>query len=126
MFEHVLVAIDFSPAWSRLRDRFLALQFQRRLALRVIRAGADSEGERATAEQELAALSQQVGALEILIESGDPRRVVSGQAGSLPADLTVLGKRGRSTISELLLGSTAEAVCHRAQRPVLLVPGPEA
>ena len=39
------------------------------------------------------------------------------------ADLTVIGKRGRNPMADLLLGSTAEAVARRARRPVLMVPG---
>jgi len=121
----LLLATDGSDQASNAERLFagLAGRFERRLALRVIRAGDDSDSERAEAEQQLAALGQQVAGVETLIEAGDPRRVVSEQARSLPADLTVLGKRGRSAIGELLLGSTAEAVCHRARRPVLLVPG---
>ncbi len=37
--------------------------------------------------------------------------------------LVIVGKRGRSALKDLLLGSTAEAVCRHGQRPVLLVPG---
>lgn len=123
----LLLATDGSEQASNAEQCFAALarHFQRRLALRVVGSGDGSPGERADAEKQLAALGQQVGPMEILIEAGDPRRVVSDQALTLPADLTVLGKRGRSTITELLLGSTAEAVCHRAHRPVLLVPGSE-
>jgi nucleotide-binding universal stress UspA family protein len=34
----------------------------------------------------------------------------------------VAGSRGRSAARELLLGSVAMAILHRAQRPVLVVP----
>lgn len=126
--QHTLLLATDGSGQARAAERAfagLAKHFQRKVALRVVRYADDSEGERGDAEEQLAALGQQVAKLEILIEAGDPRRVVSDQARSLPADLTVLGKRGRSTITELLLGSTAEAVCHRARRPVLLVPGSE-
>lgn len=123
----LLLATDGSDQAANAERLFVELveHFQRKVALRVVRDAEHSDGERVDAEQQLKTLAGQVTGLETLIEAGDPRRLVSERARSLPADLTVLGKRGRSAIGELLLGSTAEAVCHRAHRPVLLVPGSE-
>lgn len=43
-------------------------------------------------------------------------------AGARGAAAIVVGSRGRSAAEEILLGSAAMAVLHRAQRPVLVVP----
>ena len=123
----LLLATDGSEQAAKAERLFVALadQFQRALALRVVRESERSDMENNDAREQLQTLARQVSGLEVLVENGDPRRVVPDRARSLPADLTVLGKRGRSSITELLLGSTAEHVCHRAHRPVLLVPGSE-
>ena len=123
----LLLATDGSGQAQAAEHAFagLAEHFQRKCALRVVHENTNSDSERTDAGHQLAMLAESVAEMEMLIETGDPRRIVAEQAGSLPADLTVLGKRGRSSIGELLLGSTAEAVCHRARRPVLLVPGSE-
>jgi len=44
------------------------------------------------------------------------------QARTLPADLLVLGRHGRSGVSKLLLGSIAEKVVRRAPCPTMIVP----
>ncbi|WP_019875303.1 universal stress protein [Sporichthya polymorpha] len=41
------------------------------------------------------------------------------------ASVLVVGSRGRSAVSEILLGSVAMATAHHAHRPVLVVPIPE-
>lgn len=38
------------------------------------------------------------------------------------AQLVVVGKRGHNRLRELMLGSTAEAVCRGAAVPVALIP----
>jgi nucleotide-binding universal stress UspA family protein len=43
-------------------------------------------------------------------------------ADLVDADVIVVGSSGRLDLGEWLLGSIAEAVLHRSQRPVLVVP----
>ncbi len=57
------------------------------------------------------------------IEVGLAAEVILRAARDIHADLIVVGKRGHNHMRELLLGSTAETVCRRAQIPVMLVPG---
>ena len=54
----------------------------------------------------------------------DIAAVVLGVAGDVEADVIVLGTRGRSGVKSLLLGSVSNAVLHRADRAVLVVPSP--
>jgi universal stress protein A len=57
-----------------------------------------------------------------VIREGKPADEVLAAARELEADLIVMGTHGRSRLSHLLLGSTAEAVVRQATCPVLTVP----
>jgi len=59
--------------------------------------------------------------IETKILEGDPWRVIRDEAGSLPADLLVMGTHGRSGFEHLLLGSVTERVLRHAPCPVLTV-----
>ena len=48
--------------------------------------------------------------------------VLGAFAAQRQAAAIAVGSRGRSVATEVLLGSVAMAVLHRAQRPVLVVP----
>ena len=52
---------------------------------------------------------------------GSPASAILEAADRFGADLVVMGTHGRSSLGALLLGSTAQAVVHRAKVPVLLV-----
>lgn len=54
---------------------------------------------------------------------GDPGRVICEFAKHWGADLIVLGRRGRSGLSELVLGSVSNYVLHHAPCSVLTVQG---
>jgi nucleotide-binding universal stress UspA family protein len=60
----------------------------------------------------------------IAVREGEPVRRILEEAEVGRADLIVMGTRGRSGVSRLLLGSVAEAVLRRASCPVLTVPRP--
>lgn len=51
---------------------------------------------------------------------GDPRWVLAGRSET--ADLLVLGRRGRTGLTHLILGSTTTALIHRPQCPTVVVP----
>lgn len=82
---------------------------------------AEGEGARATPVR-LAPLARSVGG------GRDTADMLSALARARDAAAIVVGSRGRSTALDLLLGSVALATLHRAQRPVVVVPGsqPEA
>jgi nucleotide-binding universal stress UspA family protein len=63
------------------------------------------------------------GQMSFRVEQGLAAQVILQTARDVGADLIIVGKRGHNRMHELLLGSTAEAVCRGAGLPVLLVPG---
>ena len=120
----VLLATDGSANAASAEAVFeaLASRFQRCVAVTACSASENAGCEMADAEKHLAELAGRVDGLETRIEQADPRDAIIALAREMPADLTLVGKRGRNIMAELLLGSTAEAVCRRVHRPVLLVP----
>ena len=59
--------------------------------------------------------------LETVIETGDPARSIISYASTHDIDHIVVGSRGRTGLSRLLLGSVAETVVRRASTPVTVV-----
>lgn len=57
----------------------------------------------------------------LLVESGDPREVITDEAKKLKAELIVMGTHGRRGISRALIGSVAESVVRTACCSVLVV-----
>jgi nucleotide-binding universal stress UspA family protein len=54
---------------------------------------------------------------------GNPGRTICSLASTWGADLIVVGRRGRSGLTELLLGSVSNYVVHHASCSVLVVEG---
>ena len=57
----------------------------------------------------------------MVMEDGRPARVIAYVADREDADLVVVGRRGRSGIAELLLGSVSHELTHHCDRPVMVV-----
>jgi nucleotide-binding universal stress UspA family protein len=58
---------------------------------------------------------------DLLVETGDPTRVILEQASRLPAALLVLATSGSTGLARMVLGSVAEAVVRRAPCSTLVV-----
>jgi len=75
----------------------------------------------------LRSLASQAEAVEVTTEItqniGDPGRTICAVARTWEANLIILGRRGRSGINELLLGSVSNYVLHHAPCSVLTVQG---
>ena len=61
-------------------------------------------------------------ALTYHLGEGDPVGSLLARAKTIGADLIVLGAQGHSAAERFILGSTAERMVRRADRPVLIVP----
>jgi nucleotide-binding universal stress UspA family protein len=56
------------------------------------------------------------------IRLGGPAHEIANVAAAVDAELIVVGTRGRSPVSEVLLGSVPIRLLHITHRPVLVVP----
>lgn len=56
-------------------------------------------------------------------EIGNPAQLILDSASNLAADLVVIGARGRSRLSEVVLGSVSHRVLMHSSRPTLIVRG---
>ncbi len=56
-------------------------------------------------------------------EIGNPTQLILDSASNLAADLIVIGARGRSRLSEVVLGSVSHRVLLHSSRPTLIVRG---
>ncbi|MCC5858343.1 MAG: universal stress protein [Ectothiorhodospiraceae bacterium] len=123
----VLLATDGSDAAKSAEVLFQQLwpRFSRHMVAMATCASEGCDREIADAKAHLQQLDRADDGLEIQVLDGDPRQVIPALAEELPADLVIVGKRGRNAIQQLLLGSTAEAVCRKARCPVLVVPPAE-
>lgn len=121
----ILLATDGSEAVRNAEQVFtdLSTRFDKKIALTVVAGDGDSEVESNQSHTHLESLAERVDGLDCRVVEGDPNKLVAETASEVSADLTVIGKRGRNPMADLLLGSTAEAVTRRARRPVLMVPG---
>jgi nucleotide-binding universal stress UspA family protein len=58
----------------------------------------------------------------IEVVRGDPRSAVLEAARDAPADLVVVGSRGRGVMTKMVLGSVAASLVERSEVPVTVVP----
>lgn len=99
------LATTGSPTTLGELDRSISAYVNEQLAERVRRAGA--AGVSATSVR----------------RDGKPADELTDLADELAVDLLVVGSEGHTGVKRLVLGSVAERVAHRAQRPVLIARG---
>jgi len=135
MFEHILVAVDFSPAWSRLEtqlERLRALGCRRLTLVHVLVEGytqAPELGHVAHYEQRLeelaARLREQGFEADSAVRTGAVAAELEQLAAERGAGVILAGSHGHSTLRDLFLGSTVLDLARRARRPLLLAPTDE-
>lgn len=124
----VVLGTDCSGAAAAAEARFIELVAA---GLDGVAVCAIERGERVDREQEQSCASAHMerlkseggGKVSFRLVEGLAAQVILKTSRDVRADLIVVGKRGRNRMHELLLGSTAEAVCRGSGLPVLLVPG---
>jgi nucleotide-binding universal stress UspA family protein len=134
----ILFATDFSPCaeTARLYVQALASRYQSQVHLmHVIDQGAAFKGpdaglsidiSRRSGEESLTRLgnelvSQKIRVQLVLGEGVDPATEILQAAQDKSVHLLVIGTRGHKGLARLVLGSTAEALIHRARCPILAI-----
>ena len=88
--------------------------------------GALEKLEEEAAEAVFTAAKKAVGDADVTIEEkmlfGLPGEMLLKHADEVPGAMIVMGRRGHSNVTELLLGSVSQRVIHKAKCPVLLAP----
>jgi nucleotide-binding universal stress UspA family protein len=138
MFKTILVGHDGSDAAGRILP--VARELAQRDGAKLVVAHIDEhlvgkganvsakadEGEiRAAIEQEVESLKNDGLETELVTREmilGGPAQVIAEVAEEAGADLIVVGSRGHSTITGLLLGSVTQRLLHIAKCPVLVIP----
>lgn len=141
-YRTLLVGVDFSPACLSALERAVDLARKLESRLEVVHVAEAiqpavpfSKRNRAAVERmqkELLAsaaaeLERVVGEpdeveLVTRVLTGVPSREIVDHARKINASMIVLSNTGQRALEKLLIGSTADRVLRRAQRPVLLVP----
>ncbi len=82
--------------------------------------------ERRAKEEVLAPLLDKYADSDVEIDSGfawgNPAEVLHDEAERLDANVIFVGRHGRSSFADMLLGSAANKIAHMANIPVVLVP----
>lgn len=146
MYKRIVAGVDGSTHAENALEHAIALAKALGAALRIVHvvdmgllplapelgldlvgvaAARRDEGENLLAVAVVTAHADGVAAETRLVETAAPAKHAAAalveEAASWPADLIVLGARGRSALERLLLGSMADGVARRSSVPVLLV-----
>lgn len=135
LFEHILVAVDFSPAWTRLEtqlERLRALGCRRLTLVHVLVEAYTQAPELAHVahyQQRLEALAahlrEQDFEADTAVRTGAVAVELEQRAAERGAGVILAGSHGHSTLGDLLLGRTVLDLARHAGRPLLLAPTDE-
>ena len=132
MFQHVVVAVDFSATWEYLLKALPKLRGwgSQRLSLIYVLAEdypqEDLVRYRRHYQRRLDALAAELSADDLQVEGyaliGDPVTQVIAKAVEVDADCIVAGNHGHTTFREVFLGSTVLNLARLTSVPLLVVP----
>ena len=124
---HILLAFDGSEHSRRAAAVAGHLALQAGLPMTVISAVTHGDGEahrkvieQALGEQIIALRNRGITVAGRLVENW-PSDAIVEEAAAIGADLIVMGSRGRTKLSTILLGSVAQRVISHTQCPVLVL-----
>ena len=133
-FHAVLVPVDLLPSTDRVLGRLLRLPLadDARVTLLHVVPGSLSPGEQRRAKRDASkALAEEVRHLRAqihrriritpVVRLGAAAKEIAACATEVQAELIVMGRGGGGALRDAVLGSTAERVVRRSQRPVLVV-----
>ncbi len=139
----ILVAIDGSPGANRALDAAVKLAKERGCDLTIVTVGGNMSGaelrQLASAEGDLSealetaaneilnrarkrALRNGLSSVKVQSGWGDPAETIIDMARHENVDVIVVGRRGRSRLTGLLLGSVSQKVASLAPCKVMVVP----
>ena len=140
MFKTIVVAVDGSPDGDRALEFAMATaaeQASRLVAVHVTEfvggkggvypLAVDEDDVKVRIEAQVEKLRTEGLEAELVSHSvrlGGPAHVIAEVADSVDADVIIVGGRGRSPISDVLVGSVPTRLLQIAHRPVLVVPPP--
>ena len=89
----------------------------------VISSPHDVERQRAAATEIVAEVAKEITGVQVETEIGEgiPTEVLATLAAKPDVDMVVVGHRGRSNLSRLLIGSVADRLVQISPKPVLVV-----
>jgi len=127
LFKRPLVALDFSECSIRIIETVKKFEehVERGVLLHSIDYGRRSELEdnvRKAKENLRKSLEAFKAPFDIEVAVGSASNAVRGTSVAKDSTVVVIGKKGKSFLKDLLLGSTAERVLRDSKIPVLLVP----
>lgn len=135
MFRSLLVPLDLSAMSERTLERVGHVRLARdarvtllhvvpqRLAAATRRMAADDARRALAAAARVVRRSHRRVQVETVVRTGNVATEIGKQVRASGADLVVMGRGGPRALRDVFLGSTAERVLRRAQRPVLVVRG---
>jgi len=129
---HILAATDFSTRSHRALRRAGLLAQTRGAELAIVHVVDDDqpkelveierrEAERILAEQISSIAELREARCRSLVVAGDPFEGILNTAGSIPADLIVLGAHRKQVLRDIFVGTTIERVIRAGPYPVLMV-----
>jgi len=119
--EKVLVAYDGGTSAMKAVDHIARSPLFAGLQITLVFAGAETDTTRKTLDDAAATLRAGGYAVETLIRSGEPEKVLSALTQDQGYDLLVMGAYGHSRVRSLLIGSTTTEMIRSCKVPVVLM-----
>ncbi len=128
VFDKPLIALDFSPCSDNIVKTVKSLfedHVRRATLVHVVDYGKPDETKEnmKKALEELEKIAKEFKfECDVEVDAGIASNAIINEAIIKGSTVIVVGKRGRSVVKDLLLGSTADSVIRKSMLPVLLVP----